>query len=117
MAEASPALALAASPAISVVPASTTQTKASIAPTVGGPLAEAVVVFKTSGPSWVEVTDASGQVTLRRTMAAGESVGTAGNLPLAVVVGRADATQVSVRGQPLNLGPLSRDNVARFEVK
>ena len=36
---------------------------------------------------------------------------------MTAVVGRADTTQVEVRGKPLNLLPLSRDNVARFEVK
>ncbi|UUZ66083.1 DUF4115 domain-containing protein [Polaromonas sp. P1-6] len=33
------------------------------------------------------------------------------------MVGRADATQVQVRGQALDLTRLTRDNVARFEVK
>jgi cytoskeleton protein RodZ len=54
---------------------------------------------------------------LRRTLAAGEVVGATGVLPMSAVVGRADNTQVEVRGKPLNLQPLSRDNVARFEVK
>jgi hypothetical protein len=27
------------------------------------------------------------------------------------------ATEVQVRGQPFDLGPVSRDNVARFEVR
>lgn len=69
------------------------------------------------GSSWVEVTDAKGQVLVRRNLAAGESVGPVGQLPLSVVVGRADMTEVLVRGRPLNLAGLTRDNVARFEVK
>jgi len=86
-------------------------------PTVNGQAEGGLVVFKTRGESWVEVTDAKGQVALRRTMAAGESAGASGALPLAVVVGRSDATEVTVRGKPLDLAPVSRDNVARFEVK
>ncbi|MGQ2981241.1 MAG: RodZ domain-containing protein [Polaromonas sp.] len=50
-------------------------------------------------------------------MAAGEAAGASGALPLAAVVGRVDATQVQVRGRPFDLGPVSKDNVARFEVK
>ncbi|MDB5967188.1 MAG: helix-turn-helix protein, partial [Polaromonas sp.] len=85
---------------------------ASAAPTVTG-----VVVFTAKGPSWVEVTDARRVVVLRRTLAAGETAGASGALPLAAVVGRADATQVQVRGKAFDLAPVSRDNVARFEVK
>jgi len=40
-----------------------------------------------------------------------------GVLPLSVVVGRADVTDVFVRGKPLELNAVSRENVARFEVK
>jgi cytoskeleton protein RodZ len=79
--------------------------------------ASGVVVFKALGESWVEVTDAKRVVVLRKTLAAGEAVGANGVLPLAVVVGRADTTQVQVRGKPFDLSANIRDNVARFEVK
>ena len=68
-------------------------------------------------PSWVKVTDANGAVVLSRTIAPGEAVSAAGTLPLSVVVGRADATRVEIRGQAFNLTAFSRENVARFEVK
>jgi cytoskeleton protein RodZ len=67
--------------------------------------------------SWVKVTDAKGAVVLSRTIAPGEAVYAAGALPLSVVVGRADATRVQVRGQAFDLAAHSRENVARFEVK
>jgi cytoskeleton protein RodZ len=76
-----------------------------------------VVIFKTRGPSWIEVTDSKGTVALRRLMAAGETAGASGSLPLAVTVGSVNTTSVEVRGKPYDLGPLARDNVARFEVK
>lgn len=76
-----------------------------------------IVTFSAKGQSWVEVTDARGTVVLRRTLVAGDVVGASGALPMTAIVGRADATQVEVRGKPLNLLPLARDNVARFEVK
>jgi len=34
-----------------------------------------------------------------------------------VVIGKADATEVFVRGKPFDLAPVTRENVARFEVK
>jgi cytoskeleton protein RodZ len=76
-----------------------------------------IVTFLAKGESWVEVTDAKGVVVLRRTLTAGEVVGASGVLPLAAVVGRADATQVQVRGRAFDLNAVARDNVARFEVK
>jgi len=67
--------------------------------------------------TWVQVTGASGRVLLQRGLQAGEVVGFSSDLPLAVVVGRADETVVTVRGQALDLAPLTRNNVARFEVR
>ena len=76
-----------------------------------------VIVFRTSGPSWVEVTDAQGGIQIRRTISEGEVVGVSGPLPLTVVIGRADITEVEVRGKPFALPAFTRENVARFEVK
>ena len=76
-----------------------------------------VVVFTSTGESWVEATDARGQVVLRQMLNASETVGASGLLPLKVVVGRANVTQVQIRGNAVDLNPLSKDNVARFEVK
>ncbi len=81
------------------------------------PSASGIVVFRPSAPSWVEVTDAKSAVVLRRMLTAGEVVGATGVLPLSVVIGRADVTQVQVRGQAFDLTSIARENVARFEVK
>lgn len=79
--------------------------------------ASGIVVFRTKGSSWVEVTDAKGVVAFRKLMAAGESGAASGAVPLRVTIGRVDVTQVQVRGKPFDLRPVSQDNVARFEVK
>ena len=79
--------------------------------------ASGIVSFRTKASSWVEVTDAKGVVVLRKLMAAGESGAASGALPLQVTVGRVDATEMQVRGKPFDLRPVSKDNVARFEVK
>lgn len=79
--------------------------------------ASGILAFRTRGPSWIEVRDAGGTTVMRRLMGAGESVGLTGRLPLSVTVGDVGQTEVQVRGQPYNLAPVARDNVARFEVK
>jgi cytoskeleton protein RodZ len=80
--------------------------------------ANAIVVFKAgTGDSWVQVTDAKGKNILRRTVQPGEMIGAGGTPPLAVVVGRADTIEVTVRGKPYVLTPFTRDNVAKFEVR
>jgi cytoskeleton protein RodZ len=87
---------------------------ASAAP--GGPLL-GVLVLRSKGEAWVEVVDAQGQVQVRRTLAPGESAAVSGPLPLSVVVGRADVTEVEIRGKAFSLDAISKSNVARFEVK
>lgn len=80
--------------------------------------ADSVVVFTATGETWVEVRDAGGKVTLQRTLQSGEQVGAAGRMPLSVIVGRANLTQVTVRGKAFDLAPVStKDAVARFQVK
>jgi cytoskeleton protein RodZ len=85
----------------------------SAAPGTGQPL-----VFVAREECWVTVTETGGRVLLRRSLQAGETVGLSGALPLSVVVGRASAVDVQVRGKPFDLKPFARGGgVARFEVK
>lgn len=124
-----PAIALAPPPAAaaSMTQVATTMSVAApvrpealpTAPAAAPPSAAAsgVVVFRTSGPSWVEVTDARGAIALRQLLEAGESAGVSGALPLQVTIGRVDHTEVQVRGKAFDLKAVSKDNVARFEVK
>ena len=93
-----------------VLPASPASAVASVTST-------GIVVFTAKGTSWVEVTDSKGVVVLRRTLSAGEVAGASGALPLAAIVGRADATQVQIRGNAFDMSAVAKDNVARFEVK
>jgi cytoskeleton protein RodZ len=78
----------------------------------------ALLALAARGDSWIEVTDARGTVVLRRLLKDGETAQLdAAAAPLSVLVGRADVTDVKVRGEPFDLAPLARNNVARFEVK
>jgi cytoskeleton protein RodZ len=76
-----------------------------------------VAVLHVADASWVEVTDASGQVLVQRTMQPGESVGLDGALPIKLKIGNAQGTQLVFRGQVVDLAPVTRDNVARLELK
>jgi cytoskeleton protein RodZ len=80
--------------------------------------ADSVVVFTATGETWVEVRDAGGKIALQRTLQSGEQAGAVGRMPLTVIVGRANLTQVTVRGKVFDLAPVSsKDAVARFQVK
>lgn len=79
--------------------------------------ASGTLVLRARSQSWVQVKDASGSVVLQRNLTTDESVSVSAPAPMAVVIGRADATEVFVRGKPFDLAGVSRENVARFEVK
>jgi cytoskeleton protein RodZ len=61
------------------------------------------------------VQDAGGQILVSRTLQVGETVGLDGTLPFRLKIGNAVGTQVTFRGQPVELS--TRDNVARIELK
>jgi len=107
---------LAASDAVVAEPSTTTASAvvSDVTPKLSGDI---VLMLTARGSSWVEVTDAKGQILVRRNLSSGESVTPVGQLPLSVVVGRADVTDVVVRGKLLDLFCSAQENVARFEVK
>ncbi|GAB2578948.1 hypothetical protein GCM10027034_07100 [Ramlibacter solisilvae] len=111
--------AAAPAPAAAAVaqPAASAAAPAAAFTAAAAPAQAGLVVIRTKGESWVDVTDAKGVVALRKTLTAGESAGASGTLPLQVTIGRVDMTEVTVRGKPFDMRPVSRDNVARFEVK
>ena len=76
-----------------------------------------ILEFKALGESWVQVRDATKTVIFERTLAKGETASTAGALPLTVVIGRADVTEVFIHGKNFALAGVAKENVARFEVK
>lgn len=76
-----------------------------------------LVQLRSSEASWVEARDARGQVLLYRMVLPGESVGLDGALPIRLTIGNAAAMQIGFRGKPVDLGPSTRDNVARVELQ
>lgn len=73
--------------------------------------------LRVNAESWVEVQDARGQILLSRLLQPGEAVGVDGVAPLKLTIGNAAATQVTFRGKPVQVTGITRDNVARMELK
>ncbi len=109
----SPAASAAADVAapLSPIPPGAESVATAMAPVAG------VVQLSVTAPSWIEITDAHGQTLLARVLQAGESVGLDGVMPLKAKIGNAAGTQLTLRGQPLDLAPFTRDNVARLDLK
>jgi cytoskeleton protein RodZ len=81
------------------------------------PAAAGSLVLRTTSASWVEVSDAANKVLLARMLTPGETVGLDGALPMRAKIGNAAGTEVSFRGQRIDLAPVTRENVARLELK
>ena len=77
----------------------------------------ALLILSFTGVSWVEVTDATGKVLVSQLAQAGEVLRPTGAAPLAVVLGDAAKVSAAVRGEPLDLVPVTRSNIARFTVR
>lgn len=107
---ASSATADAAAP-LTAMPPGAESAATAMAPVAG------VVQLSVTAPSWIEITDAHGQTLLARVLQTGESVGLDGVMPLKAKIGNASGTQLMLRGQPLDLAPFTRDNVARLDLK
>jgi cytoskeleton protein RodZ len=116
-ASAPPALPAAVPPArpasAVVVPAATAPASAPAALPAGA----GVLQLRARAASWVEVVDGRSKVLLARTLSTGEVVGLDGVLPLRVKIGNVSGTELSFRGQQVDLADLNRDNVARLELK
>ena len=110
-----PAEPVDAAPAVAAAATTPAPAVASAAPVPAG--AGTVMQIRVSAVTWVEVVGASGSLLLQRELNAGEHVDFSTDAPYKVVTGRADATQVSVRGKALDIAGFARSNVARFEVK
>ncbi len=105
------------SPATATATATASAPVVSSAESAGTVAPSGVLLLRARSESWVQVKDSAGAVVLQRNLAAAETVSVSGAVPMSVVIGRADATEVFVRGKPFELAAVSRENVARFEVK
>lgn len=128
-----PGIGVASSPAAVVPaapPATITATAPLDAPAASMPAASVGAAAPSSAPSsassaalltareatWVQATDATGQVLLSRTLRAGEVVELTGTRPFRLRIGNVRGTELHDRGQPIDLASRTRDNVLNLEL-
>ena len=80
----------------------------------GAASAALALTFHFNEDSWVEVRSADGKVLLQRLNAAGSEQQVGGEAPFSLIVGNAKGVELRFRGQAVDLGPHTRDQVARF---
>ena len=120
------AFASAAAPASSPAPTASSPGGVASAP-IGTAMASGVaavdaaptgaLILRATADSWIEVVDAQGKPLVSRVLRGGEALGLDGVPPLRIKVGNAAVTQMSYRGQVVDLSAATRDNVARLELK
>jgi len=72
------------------------------------------LTLRTVEASWLQVVDGSGKTLLARLVPAGETVALTATPPLRLRIGNVRGTEVSYRGQPVNLAATARDNIANI---
>jgi cytoskeleton protein RodZ len=92
------------------------ETPAVATPAITVPAGSGLLGLKAIGETWVEVQDARGQTLLSRKVAPGESLGLEGEVPLRLTIGNATGTQVTFRGQLVDLKANTEGNVARLQL-
>jgi cytoskeleton protein RodZ len=121
---ASQAASVVASPSLAAVPAPVlalpTGTPAA-APVQAAPAAalpgQVPLLVKAREESWVEITDAQGQVQLSKLLRPGEQASLNVLPPLRLRVGNVSGTEITLRGSAVDLAAQARDNVVRMELK
>ncbi len=98
------------------VPAAVETPAVAAAATAAVPAGAGLLGVKATGETWIEVQDARGQTLLSRKVAAGESLGLNGDVPLRVTIGNAVHTQLTFRGKLVDLKANTDGNVARLQL-
>ncbi len=78
---------------------------------------DALLVLVFRGTSWIEVKDGNGNVLLSTLGYPGATHAVGGGPPYDVVLGNAEAVQVTYRGEPFDSAPFVKQNVAKFVLK
>ncbi len=98
-------------------PAAAMTSETTLAAPAAAGAAGSLLTIAATGESWVEVTNGAGSVVIQRMLKPGDAIDFSSSPPYSVVLGRAESAQVTVRGRPMDVNAIARNNVARFEVK
>ena len=108
------AVAVDAAPEAAVAPAAVPAVPAPVPPPQAG-MAELLFVFETD--SWVEVRDRNERILFSQLNAVGTEHRMQGRRPLNLVIGNAQGVRLTYNGQPFDLAPHTRVEVARFTLE
>ena len=73
-----------------------------------------IITVRFTQACWVDIRDSSGTYQLSGNQSAGEQHQLGGEAPYQLVIGNAAAAALSIDGQPYDMKPHIRGNVARF---
>ena len=91
-------------------PAASLEGNAAASPAVAGD----TVALRALQATWVQAVDGSGQTLMSRLVPAGESVELTAHPPVRLRIGNASGTELSFRGQRVDLTTAARDNIANI---
>lgn len=74
------------------------------------------IVFEFMATCWVDIRDANGKSKLLGNIPMGTRRVLEGDPPFAVILGNSQAVKITINGQPFDVTPYSRGNVARFKL-
>jgi cytoskeleton protein RodZ len=101
----------------SLAPPATAQSSQAAAPGAADAAVDAVLVIRYEGPSWTEIRDSAGQTLISRLVEADSTEPFDGAPPFSIVIGNAKAVTLVYHGQPVDLAPYTRLNVARLVLR
>jgi cytoskeleton protein RodZ len=96
------------------------QAKPAAAVSAAGPVVPGVVhriVVRTEGEAWIEIRDASDRTLISSLNPAGTERAIRGRPPFNLVIGNASNVRLTYNGQPVDLKPHTKVEVARFTLK
>ena len=80
------------------------------------PVAQQAVLMRFKSDCWVDIRGSNRSFKLLGTMRKDTERRLEGEAPYKFVLGNASAVELEVNGEPFDLGPHTRDNVARFSL-
>lgn len=92
-------------------------TAANLPPTAAAASGPGVVRFRLERDAWIEVKDRDGNRIMNQLCKAGTEKSVQGIPPLQLVVGAASGVKVEWNGQPVNIVPFTKVDVARFTLE
>lgn len=113
-AAAAPEAPASAEPGAAAGPAPAAAATAASAATAAASSAGDALVLRAVQATWVQVVDGGGQTQMERLVPAGETVALSATPPLRLRIGNASGTELSWRGQPVDLKSIARNNIANL---